>query len=232
MARIDWLSIGEQDLVDLTERWAAALGDGAKQTAFGWDVEDCVAVLGKITLFTHGRAAYQGGKTPVRRLDKAEKMKATKKAMRDFANASIRYNDRMTDADKLDLGIHPQSAGVPRPKPRDHAAFVLRVDAQGHAVWADYRIDGAAGRGKGSYHGVEMRFRVLPLGEGAPVGADHPLWRSEGDTATPWRHDFSEAEVGMRLHVMMRWENASEGKSQDPESGKGPWSAVQSVVVA
>ncbi|MDR3276481.1 MAG: hypothetical protein LBT11_04630 [Treponema sp.] len=229
----DWLPTKEQDLVDLVKQWSVTLADTAKQTAFGWAPEDCTAVLGKITDFTDARAGYQADKTPEKRLDKDEAVEAVKEAMRGFANSSIRFNKKMSDAEKLALGIHPKdSTHSPKPKPAEHVAFVLRVDAQGHAVWADYRIAEGAGRGKGPYHGVEIRLWVLPLAESAPVGAEHPGWRSEVDTATPWHHDFAEAEVGMRLHVTMRWENPSVGKGEDPESSKGPWCAVQSVVIA
>jgi hypothetical protein len=229
----DWLPKKEQDLADLITAWDECLNDTAKQTAFGWEAASCAAMLVSLGNFTGARAAYQADKTPEKRLDKDEKKEAAMESMRDFANSSIRFNKKMTDADRLALGLHPKdNTHTPKPKPADHVTFVLRGDAQGHAVWADYRIAGGTGRGKGAYHGVEVRLWVLPLTESPPIGAGHPGWRSEVDTATPWHHDFTEAEVGMRLHITMRWENSSVGKGEDPESSKGPWCAIQSVVIA
>jgi hypothetical protein len=99
-------------------------------------------------------------------------------------------------------------------------------------VIGDYRIEGAAGRGKGDYHGVEIRIWILPLDAPAPVSPDHPGWISEVDTASPWKRAFTEADLGKRLYVAMRWENASVGKNLSETSGKGPWSVIQSVVIA
>jgi hypothetical protein len=54
-------------------------------------------------------------------------------------------------------------------------------------------------------------------------------WQSEVDTASTWTHRFLKADLGKRLYVAMRWENPSSGGKTD---GKGPWSAVQSVISA
>jgi hypothetical protein len=71
---------------------------------------------------------------------------------------------------------------------------------------------------------------VRPLDAAAPESAETDGWRSEVDTATPWAHTFVANEIGRRLYVAMRWENESSGKDQ--AAGKGPWSAIKSVVIA
>jgi hypothetical protein len=139
--------------------------------------------------------------------------------------------DRISLTDYLALGLKPRDTSHSKqPDPTDHVVFTLIVDTRGHIVTASYRIAGRERRGKGRYHGVEVRFWVLPLDAAPVVAADHPGWQSEVDTSSPWKRTFTEAELGKRLYVMMRWENRSAGKAQP--AGKGPWSAVTSVVIS
>jgi hypothetical protein len=44
------------------------------------------------------------------------------------------------------------------------------------------------GHGKGRYHGVEVRFWVLPLDAPTPLTTDDLARHSEVDTATPFAH--------------------------------------------
>jgi hypothetical protein len=153
--------------------------------------------------------------------------------IRDLVNQHIRYNPAVTHADLTNMGLPIRDpTHTPKPKPEDHVDFTLSVDAQGHVVRADFHIAGSASRSKGSYHGVESRIWVLPLNEIPPAGPHHPGWRSEVDTATPWKRQFDDDEIGKRLYITMRWENPSVGRGEDPEASKGPWCAIQSVVIA
>jgi hypothetical protein len=108
MAHSDWIPPREQDLVDLTDKWTAVLSDTAKQTAYGWNAEECEWAAGKIGDFTAARKAYEANKSPENLLVKDEARKAVVTVMRDFANAFVRFNKKMTDADRLVLGIHPR----------------------------------------------------------------------------------------------------------------------------
>ncbi|MDR3311633.1 MAG: hypothetical protein LBS64_00665 [Spirochaetaceae bacterium] len=233
MAQSDWLPRREQGLVDLLVKWVLWLVDTAKRTLFGWDETECEQAADKIKDFTNARETYEADKSPENRLAKDEAKAAALAAMRGFANTSVRFNPKMTDTDRLVLGIHPKdNSHTPKPKPTDHVDFTLSVDAQGHVVRSDFHISGSASRSKGPYHGAEARIWVLPLSESPPPGPHHPGWRSEVDTATPWEHQFDDDEIGKRLYITMRWENPSVGKGEDPESSKGPWSVIQSVVIA
>jgi hypothetical protein len=118
----------------------------------------------------------------------------------------------------------------PKPDPTDHVAFDFFLDPQNHTVTVKFRIEGSTKRGKGSYHGAEIRLWVLPLDAPAPIDADFPGWQSEVDTASPWSKKFAGADVGKRLWVTMCWENRSSGADQ--QSGKGPWSEIKGVVMA
>jgi hypothetical protein len=185
----------------------------------------------KIGSFLAARKEYHADNSSGHLIVKNETKKIVEKAARSFANSSIRYNVKMTEADKLYLGIHERDRHcTPQATPTDHVEFSFRVDSEAHAVFAYYRIDGGVGHSKGRYHGVDVRFWTLPVGAPGPVTADDPAYRAETDTATPWKHTFDSHEIGMRLHLAMRWANNSVGKT--PDAGKGPWSAIKSVMIA
>jgi hypothetical protein len=228
---VDWVPKKEQDLYDLGLKWNEWAGDAAKRTAFGWDSTACSNAILKIGNFISAREAYQVSDTSENLILKNAARKVMKTMMRAFANSYIRFNTKMNEAEKSYMGVHERDDhNTPQPTPTDHVEFTLTVDAQAHSVRADYRIEGEFGHSKRRYHGVEVRFWVLPLDAAAPVTADDLAWRSEVDTATPWAHTFNQNEVGKRLYITMCWENGSIGKNQIV--GKGPWSTVQSVVIA
>jgi hypothetical protein len=149
--------------------------------------------------------------------------------------ADYLHRDPVTDEEREEAGV-PNHGGhhVAKPDPTDHVAFTLRIDAKNHTLWADYHIEGSKSRGKGGYHGVEVRRWLLPLDAPMPASADHPGWISEVDTGTPWGHTYAEGEIGMRAYIAMRWENESvgKGKKKGEDSGKGPWSSIVGLVVA
>jgi hypothetical protein len=109
--------------------------------------------------------------------------------------------------------------------------FELSVLIEAHRLIAKFRIAGSEHRGKGDYHAAEIRIWVLPLDAPPPLTAEHPGWRSFAATATPWQHTFTEAELGQRLYICMRWENASTGNEGNDADGKGPWSGIQTVII-
>jgi hypothetical protein len=114
-------------------------------------------------------------------------------------------------------------------KPKDLVAFVLSMIIAAHKLIAKFHIEGSEHRGKGPYHAAEIRIWVLPQDAPAPVDAKSTGWSSFVATASPWEYTFSGDEIGKRLYIAMRWENASVGED---ENGKGPWSAIQSMVIA
>jgi hypothetical protein len=147
--------------------------------------------------------------------------------MRHFANAFVRYNDKMSDVDKLALGIRPRdTSNSPKPNPTDLVDFDVVTIPTDHRVIANFRIQGSSGHGKGTYHAAEIRYWVRDLTAPAPLDAEEDGWHSEADTRTPWQKTFPGTDAGKRLYVRMRWENSSTG-----EQGKGPWSRMESLIV-
>jgi len=234
MGHTDWIPTKEDELRTFFGHWSEILNDSAKVAAYGWAPTAVAAMLSKINGFEDACVAYDNGKTPGNQLTKTEKTEEAVAEARNFANTSIRFNDKMTSAQKLDMGIRPVShSHAPKPKPQDHVSFGLFVDGQGHTVTAPYQIMNSDSKSKGSYHGVEVRFWVMPLAAPPPAGPDHSGWRSEVDTGSPWTHKFADDEIGMRLHITMRWENKSAGKrNTNTEDSKGPWSGIQNMVIA
>ncbi|MDR3324596.1 MAG: hypothetical protein LBS82_01220, partial [Spirochaetaceae bacterium] len=98
-----------------------------------------------------------------------------------------------------------------------------------HEIFADFRRLGAQTHDKGVHHAAEARTWILPLDAPAPKSAKTPGGESYESTASPWRRVFDAEHIGKRLHIMMRWENRS--LDGDEDAGKGPWSAVQSIII-
>ncbi|MDR3311926.1 MAG: hypothetical protein LBS64_02190 [Spirochaetaceae bacterium] len=229
MASKNWLPRKVQDLVVLMKIWLVILGDAAKCALFGWDAAECAAVISLITEFLDALEAYELDDSSRNLLLKDEALEAARASMQDFANSSVRFNKKMGEADRQDLGVHTRDPhNTPRPKPTDYVDFDLSVNAHSHEVTGKYRIEGSTSRGKGAYHGVEIRYWILPLDAPPPESARTEGWHSVADTASPWKHTFDNAsEIGKRLYVAMCWEN----NATDTEDDKGPWSAIESVII-
>jgi hypothetical protein len=74
-------------------------------TAFGWDSGECTEVLGKANPFLTAWLAYETDNSMAKRLTKDEVKEEAVDTMRDFANASVRFNKKMDNPAKLFMGI-------------------------------------------------------------------------------------------------------------------------------
>jgi hypothetical protein len=230
MARSDWVPRKGADVALLMDAWKGMLGDSAKRAAFGWKDEDCAAVLLVLGAFLKARADYLAVNSTGNRLTKDVARVPAERAMRVFANASVRCNDRMTDADRLVLGIRRRDGGSRQPDPVDLVGFELCTVAGDHRVIADFRVEGSERRGKGRYYAVEGRYWVRALDEAPPRDANAAGWRSELCTATPWEVGLNGADAGKRVYVAMRWVNRSVGKDGG-RRGKGLWSVIRGIIL-
>jgi len=177
-------------------------------------------------------AAYENAITDPTNAKKREKNRVRKiveKAVRVFVNQYLRYPP-VTNEDRDVMGIPNRSeARVSKPDPVDHVDFEFIIDPQSHTVWIKYRIAGSKKRGKGGYHGVEIRYWIRALNDPGPIDANEEGWHSVADTASPWKKTFDGIHAGKRLWVSIRWENSSTG--DEVKTGKGPWSGIRSVIL-
>jgi hypothetical protein len=222
MAHGDWLPHVEAVLVLLLTKWKAWLSDTAKQTAFGWEAAACGAVVSRIDDFLDALTAYQADNSSGNLLAKNEAKKAAVAVVRSFANTSVRFNEKMTEADRLALGIHPRDATqtahpVPSAKPEVDAA----PSGQGrHTVTA---INPATQNKKkpALVKGVAFACKVRLSAE---PKADPKEMASDFQAAAVKNFQWAEADYGKVADYAAAYEN---------EGGKrGPWSDVASVIIA
>ncbi|MDR2738730.1 MAG: hypothetical protein LBB68_02730 [Treponema sp.] len=216
----DWLPSREQDFADLCKKWKAGLEAPAVVSAFGWNQADCTAAAAKIDAFLTALDAYGEDDSSKNRLTKNEDKEAAKSSMRDFANTNIRYNKKMSDADKLDYGIHPAdrsgtAAGDPETYPEAEAdTSVMRQ--------VTIRFWDSASKKRGKPHGVhgaEIRWAVLDR----PPVSEKEIVNSDFDTASPFTLRFDESDRGRRLYFCLRWESTT--------NLKGPFGEIYSAVI-
>jgi hypothetical protein len=221
MSRSDWLPSREQDLADLAARWQVILGDPAKVKAYGWVQVEVTTVLDSIDAFLTARTAHEADNSTAKRIVKDEARGEMVDAMRDFANASIRFNKKMTDADREALGIHAKD-GVMTTHPAPTAQPDTVVDTTANHF--EHKIR-ALNRGRSDtskpdgVHGVRYGWQVG--GEKPLRGEDLPKSQFSRKTSLVISH--SEADKGQTVYYATCYENA--------KGDQGPWSPVEEAII-
>jgi hypothetical protein len=220
MPNSDWLPAREQDLEDLCQRWKLGLGNPVNVTAFGWKQVEVDEVLVKVDAFLIARAAYKDTDSTRNRMTKDDARDAAKRAMRDFANTSIRYNRLMEPADKLVYGIHdaeytstPVRAPRSYPEAEADTSIIRQITIR---FWDS--VTKKRGKPHG-VHGAEIRWAFL---DHNPV-SENELVNSDFETASPLTLKFDESDRGRRLYFCLRWESTT--------NLKGPFGEFYSVVI-
>jgi hypothetical protein len=223
MGHKEWLPKREQDLADLAAIWKEDLSSPAKQAAFGWNAAECAAVTGDIDAFLAARAAYQEDKSKLKRLLKTEAQGAVSKAMRDFANSSVRYNKLMDDAAKARLGLPPGSSGhTPHPDPQT-VPVISELKPLG-ACRVEIRFHDEATPGSraipSDYNGCLLRYAWGP----ERLTDKALLTKSKLMTRSPFTLNLPSDTERLFLSCCVCWQN---GKGALGQTGE-----VQSVVIA
>jgi hypothetical protein len=221
MANIgSWIPTGEQDLVELCQKWYIGLGISANVTAFGWRQAEVDGARGKIDGFLTARTAYKDTNSSKHRLIKDEAKEEAKRAMRDFANSSIRYNPLVRPEDKLVYGIRPADHtmtpnGAPESYPEAEAdTSVIR--------WLTIHFWDSVTKKRGKPHGIhgaEIRWALL---DHEPLTVEE-LINSAFDTASPFTLEFNESQRGKRVYFCLRWESTT--------NLKGPFGEIYSAII-
>jgi hypothetical protein len=210
------------DLHNLIGTWQSILMDTSKQTAFGWVAAVCAAVAMKIAEYSDAYAEYIADKTHEKRLAKDNKKKAMLAAMRAFANSSIRFNDKMTEADKLVMGIRPRdtvSTPVPAPDIQPETDAVPSGSRR-HTVTA-INPQTQTKKRPPFVKGVAFASKLRLPSEPKAAAKEMPsVFRKDTVIDFTWE----EADIGKVADYATAYEN--EGTE------RGTWSNVVSVVVA
>ncbi|MDR1455569.1 MAG: hypothetical protein LBJ01_07960, partial [Tannerella sp.] len=155
------------------------------------------------------------------RQSRNDKATAVSKATRDFVNANLRYNDTVTNDDRIQLGLT-----VPDDEPTEEGEIetmpvVDFIDTTViRRVVLHFKDMFGKSRAKPSgVHGAEIRWAILA---GPPKSMDE-LIHSEFSTRSHCALTFDEGQRSLILFASLRWEN-NRGR-------KGPWSEIYSAVI-
>ncbi|MDR2417754.1 MAG: hypothetical protein LBD79_01710 [Treponema sp.] len=192
-------------------------------TVYGLTQDEITTLATAVGVF---KSAYEICQTPGRsKLDTITKNKAknTLHTLEHGYVARLQVHPAMTDEVRKRYGIpiHDRNHTLQQ-DPTDHVDFTIEIDAAAHLVRCPYRIANSTHRGKGAYHGVEIRYTIQSITEPAPLDPDE-FTRSEINTASPWEHTFQGRDAGKHAYFTMRWETNT--------GRKGPWSRIQSIVI-
>jgi hypothetical protein len=157
---------------------------------------------------------------------KDEAKAALDTAMRDFTNASIRYNRKMTSADKLFLGVPTRDpARALRREVTDTVDMTITndpaVDSHRHII--HYKRLGAESRSKDPYHLAVFQTYIQGPGESEPRIDDDAAWSKDiTNMASPFVQQHRSADAGKTCWYRSRWEALN--------NAKGPWSMERAMI--
>jgi hypothetical protein len=210
--RMDWIPTREEKLVGLVAIWLVKLADAGLQGAYGWPEEECAATG---TAFTDARTVYQGAPTKANRTEKDELKRAGIDAMRKFARERIRNNAKMTDGQKLEMGItvsdkEPSPVPVPDAGPESEALISAREPGVVKARYLGAKP-----------YGVD-RIEIAWSVSGTVIDSPDQLANHETFSRNPWEHTFGHDERAKKMYYSLRYLT---------KEGASHWSDVREVVI-
>jgi hypothetical protein len=215
-----WIPHRQEDFADFCRVWKEGLEDTAAGTLFGWDRAAVLTVLATINGFLEAWEAYRAVDSSYNRTKKNELLEAAKHDMEMFADTFIRFNVKMSEADKNRFGIYSRQPGHRIEVPTTVPVLMPRV-VNPREVVIDYMDRDSEKRGKpAGVHAIEIRWDIL---DHAPSGVEE-LANSVIDTRSPHRLRFTEKERGQKLYMAGCWVIAREGE-------KGLYGEIVEIVI-
>jgi hypothetical protein len=216
----NWLDLTENELVARCEIWYTVLTDTVKVAAFLWPQAEVQEMQGAVLLFPAKLRMYREVDSQRNKIVKNEAKAAVKRKMRDFANEYIRYNPRMSETDKYELGIHTRD-GKRSPAPAPSTVPEAWADTSRlRVIILRFKDRGAARRAKPKgMRGAEVCWALL---DRAPLSMEM-LTHSEFSSNGRIELVFDESDRGKRLYFALRWVSTS--------GRKGPFSEIYSVII-
>jgi hypothetical protein len=165
-----------------------------------------------------------------------EERKAYEKNIRVFVNSHIRFNDLISDSERLSLGVPPRDT-EPSPKPRISDIPVVGLEPKGGG-WIDVRCRTETDQTRDSMQRdadvIEVRFAFLPVHPQPLPGAgkrfEFPSPEECPEVRTSTRAHFiikcGETNAGLLFYGFFRWVNLTN------PANSGSWSNAKTVVIA
>jgi hypothetical protein len=159
------------------------------------------------------------GKTD--RLVRRERAEEASKGARSFVNANLRYNELVTDEDRMQFGLTiPDKELTPEGEINTMPVIDLIDTTIIRRVGMGFKDMHGKSRAKPrNVHGAEIRWAIL---DAAPLSVDE-LIHSEFSTRSHHTITFDESLRGKTIRFCLRWEN---NRGQ-----KGPWSEIYSAII-
>lgn len=212
----EWLSRTDEGFYEQSGKWSVMLENETNQTNFKWETEDCMSVAGAINAFRTAYKDYKVVNSTKNRIAKDEAKKIAMSSMREFASSSVRYNKRMDEASRFQLGIRPRDTTPSthqRPTSQPTVIVENTVNYFEHHLKASNNETRSTARPSDAY-GVRFAWQVG--GERPASGADLPKSRFNRRTAITV--GYSEADSGKSVYYAACYENA--------RGEAGPWSPI------
>ncbi|MDR3309361.1 MAG: hypothetical protein LBS80_05350, partial [Tannerella sp.] len=153
-------------------------------------------------------------------LSKNESRNIFEKALRPFLKAWVAYNTKVTDEDRINMGLtvhksHHSLVPVPATPP----SAIIFLPAAG-IVQIHFRDQDSDSKAKPpGVHGCEIAWAALDSEPEDWTDLNH----SSFNTRTPINLVFSGRQRGKTLYFALRWENT--------RGLKGPWSIIQNAII-
>ncbi|MDR2472433.1 MAG: hypothetical protein LBD53_02555 [Tannerella sp.] len=154
------------------------------------------------------------------RLDRKEKAELVSKYVRDFVNRLLRYNQAVTNEDRVKLGLNvPDTTPTPIQPPTTWpvASTSIAGPRQIRVDWHD-SLSASKAKPKG-VHGCEIRHSILDT----PPTTNDDLLRSDFATRNYHTFNFDESQRGKSVYFCLRWETN--------KGDKGPWSEFIKAII-
>jgi hypothetical protein len=221
MAGGHWIPAGQEEFVTFCHVWLNVLEDEAKVTAFGWDKPTVMTLRAALNGFLAAWNTYKMDNSTTNRKKKDMLMDQAKHDMENFADRSIRFNDKMAETDKNELGVYTRDS-KPTPVPKPGTVPVLRMlDTSVPRRILFYMKDSLAknnAKPKG-IRGGEMCWGLLDRPPLSVLELGHSSFCSNNRIELV----FDEADRGKRLYFAFRWETTA--------TIKGDFSEIYTVII-
>jgi len=219
MSRKDYIPRGFAKLLNWLAKYIDYLEPNADR--FGIDPMLVIELKGDIGDYVIAfNKANSAEASSADRLFRHEQAVAVEATVRGFVNKHLRYNENVTNEDRLSLGLTvPDYKPAPIPPPASYPEALFRLLGE-RRIAVGFRDFGSLLRGKPEgVAGCEIRSLISDTW---PASIDDML-ASVFSTRSPCIFTFDESQRGKTVYFCLRWENA--------RGQKGPWSTIYSVII-